>query len=363
MIKLLSSHVARKRWRRLNLLFLSLLPFLAIFHLVMWFGFTRTLFRPETGSSKRIGYLVGLEDCQGKLEAQEPQTGFTLLDRHTMAQAAQVPVVIFGDSFAPHLGKACSLQWHESVGMPPVYWSRKNGLSQIKAWLKEDWFRTHGVKTVIVERVECEWLNTFSDEGDSSLNIPLQQELAGDLPAMYEKAPVWTFANNGNFKVVFCNFAYLFSPTAWNQTDTCMVRLSRPFFNCSYRKLLLFYKGDTTRGVYNQKNLPRVEQALQQVQEVADICRQQGLKFYLIVPPNKSYLYYDWVIHPFYPYSGMLETLQARATPNGYVDLKKPFHQKLEEGFQDLYYPDDLHWNYPAAEIAARELTKAGAGP
>lgn len=359
----LASHAARQRWRRLSLLFLSLLPILALFHLIMWFGFTRTLFRPETGGSKRLGYLVSLEDRMGALQAQEPKTGFTILDRKAMGRAEQVPIVIFGDSFGAHLAKACSLKWHESVGMVPVYWNRNNGLAQIKAWLKDDWFRTHGVKTVVIERVECEWLDSFADEGDPTRNIPLAQELNGELPAMYEKAPAWTFANNGNFKVVFCNFAYLFSPTAFNMTDTVVVPLKKKFFDCSYGNELLFYRGDLLRGVYNTKNVPRFEQALIHLHEIADLCHQQGIKFCLVVPPGKSYLYYDWVVQPFYPYSPMLEKLQERATPDGYVDLKKLFHQQLENGYQDLYYPDDLHWNYPAAEMAADELTKAGAGP
>ena len=107
----------QKTWRRLSLLFLSLLPALAIFHLVMWFCFTRTLFRPETGSSKRMGYLVGLEDCQGKLEAREPQTGFKIIDLADPSVASGTRAVYFGDSFGGHLAKACSILWHEPVGL------------------------------------------------------------------------------------------------------------------------------------------------------------------------------------------------------------------------------------------------------
>jgi hypothetical protein len=230
-------------------------------------------------------------------------------------------------------------------------------------WLRDDWFRNHGVKAIIVERFECEWLDTFADEGDSALDIPLRQEMAGDIAPIYEKAPPWTFANNGNFKVLIDNFAYLFSPTAFGMTDTCIVPLNAKFFDCSYGRLLLFYRGEITRGVGNAKNQPRFEQALANLKKMSDLCHQQGLEFYLLVPPDKSDLYYDWVIHPFYPKSGTLETLQARATPYGYVNLAKVLHQKLESGYQDLYYPDDHHWNYPAAVMAAEELTKAGAGP
>jgi len=355
----------QKKWRRYSLLFLSLLPALAIFHLVMWFCFTRTLFRPETGSSKRIGYLVSLEDCQGKLEAREPLTGFTIVDLTNKGLIAAPRMVYFGDSFGGHIAKACSIAWHEPVGEMRVNWSDKNGLSQIMMWLRSGWFRDHGVKAIMVERVECEWLDTFADPGDSSLDVPLDQVMsAGGLPPAYLKATPWTFANNGNFKVIIDNFAYLFSPTAWDMTDTCVVHLNKKLFDCSYGNLLVFYRGDITRGVANTKqNLPRFEQALANLKQLSDLCHEQGIAFYLTVPPNKSTLYYDWVIHPFYPKSQTLEMLRARATPYGYVDLEKPFHEKLESGFLDLYYPDDLHWNYPAAEAAAEELTKAGAGP
>jgi hypothetical protein len=346
----------------MSLLFLSLLPLLALFHLVMWLGFTRTLFRYETGDLKRMGYLVGMEDCKARLVAQEPQSGYTLLVPARLAQAANVPVVIFGDSFTPSLAKAYSLKAKEPVLIVGVNWEQGNGLAQIKSWLAENPFRAHGVRTVIVERVEYAWLDTFADEGDASLNIPWSREASGEAPALYQKAPLWTFANNGNFKVLFCNLAYLFSPTAFNLTDACVVHLKQKFFNCSYGDRLLFYRGDF-RGALTSQNGPRLESALAHLRELADLCRRQGLAFHLVVPPVKSYLYYDWVDRPFYPDSKLLETLQARATASGYVDLKQRFHQQLEAGYQDLYYPDDAHWNFPAAQMAAEELTRAEANP
>jgi len=346
----------------MSLLFLSLLPLLALFHLVLWFGFTRTLFRAETGDLKRMGYLVGWEDSKARLMAQEPQSGYTLLQPAQLAQADNVPVVIFGDSFTPSLAKAYSLKTKEPVLTVGINWEQGNGISQIKSWLAEDPFRAHGVRTIIVERVEYAWLDTFADEGDSRLNLPWSREASGNTPAFYQKAPHWTFANNGNFKVLFCNLAYLFSPTAFDQTDACVVHLRQKFFNCSYGDRLLFYRGDL-RGALTSQNGARLELALQQLQELANLCHAQGLKFRLVVPPVKSYLYYDWVERPFYPDSKLLETLQTRATPYGYVDLKQRFHQQLEAGYQNLYYPDDAHWNFPAAEMAAEALTGADASP
>jgi len=55
--------------------------------------------------------------------------------------------------------------------------------------------------------------------------------------------------------------------------------------------------------------------------------------------------------------------VQVRAKDSGYVDLKQVFHQKLADGYQDLYYPDDAHWNFPAAQMAAEELTRGEGGP
>ena len=354
--------VPRRQWRWLSVLFLSLLPLMAVFHLVMWFGFTRTLFRPETGDLKRIGYLVGVENGKARLQAADPTTGFTILTGTQLAAAPQVRTIIFGDSFAGSLARAYSLQRQEPVGVVGVNWASGSGLAQVERWLADDWFRTHGVKTIIVERVEYAWLDTFADTGDGSTALSWRDELTGQAPPLYKKAAPWTFANNGNFKVLLANTAYLFSPTAFNLTDTCVVRLTRPFFTGPQGRELLFYRGDF-KGALTATNQPRLERALKHVQELADLCRGQGLKLQLIVPPVKSYLYYDWVERPFYPDSKLLETLQARATPSGYVDLKQLFHQKLADGYQDLYYPDDAHWNFPAAQIAAEQLTKAEQRP
>ena len=361
----------------MSLLFLSLLPLLAIFHLVMWFGFTRTLFRPETGDLKRMGYLVGLEDRMRELRAGEKQTGQPVLGLSDVAEGQPVATVIFGDSFATSLAKACQAQSGESVVAVGMSWDSGNGLGQIESRLTDPWFRAHGVKTIVVERVEYAWLETFTEEEKPVETAPRpapgrglpSSQSAGDgagggspAPALHPKAPHWTFANNGNFKVLLYNFGYLFSPTAFKMTNTCIVRLKRKFFTCSYGDKLLFYRGDF-QGAETDRNRDRVEKALERLRELADFCRQQGFRFQMVVPPEKSYLYYDWVKHPFYHDSKLLETLQARATDSGYVDVKQVFHEKLAEGYQDLYYPDDLHWNYPAAEMAAAELGRAQDGP
>jgi hypothetical protein len=351
------SQIPRRKWRWISLLFLSLLPLVALFHIVMWFGFTRTLFRIETGDLKRIGYLVGVENGKARLQKNDSTSGFTILAGEKLANAKQVSTVVFGDSFSSSLAQAYSLKRGEPVGLAAVDWEQGNGFAQLKRWLADDWFRAHGVKSIVVERVEYAWIDTFASEGDSSLTIPWNDALAGHTPQPYEKARQWTFANNGNFKVLFANISYCFSPTAFNLTDTCVVKLDRPFFSGSDGNRLLFYRGDF-KGALNEKSRPRLEQALQNIQELSELGHRQGLTIYFIVPPVKSYLYYDWVEHPFYPDSKLLETLRERASANGYVDLKQLFHAKLAEGYQDLYYPDDAHWNFPAAQMAAEELMK-----
>lgn len=352
------AQIPRKKWRSTALIFLSLLPLMAIFHLVMWFGFTRTLFRPETGDLKRIGYLVGITNGKAELQKSDPKTGYTVLGGEELAKAPEVKTLFFGDSFAGSLAQAYSIKRQEPVGLAGVNWDRGNGLAQIEAWVKDGWFRQHGVRTIVVERVEYAWLNTFSDAGDASLDIPWNEELAGHMPPAYQRAKQWTFANNGNFKVLFCNVAYLFSPTAWKMTDTCVVRLTRPFFTGPDAKLLLFYRGDL-KGALTPDNEARFERSLENLKKLSDLCHQQGLDFYLIVPPVKSFLYYDWVVRPFYPDSKLLETLREKGAESGYVDLKRVFHEKLAAGCQDLYYPDDAHWNFPTAEIAAEQLIGA----
>ena len=39
-------------------------------------------------------------------------------------------------------------------------------------------FVQHGVKTIVIERVEYAWLDTFADEGDAGLNISWEAEQA-----------------------------------------------------------------------------------------------------------------------------------------------------------------------------------------
>ncbi len=246
-----------KKWRGMSLVFLALLPIFAAFHLVMWLGYTRTLFNQETGDLKRIGYLAGLEDCKEKLVAQEPKTGFTLLRGDSLAQAKDVPVMLFGDSFAASLAKAYSLRTQQPVGLASVDWEDGSGLAQVEEWVQDDWFQKHHVREIVVERVEYAWLDTFADPGDATFGPTWPEELAGQVQVPYKKATPWTFANNGNFKVVLCNLAYLFSPTAFKMTDTCVVRLKEKMFNCSYGNELLLSRRQARRAHARKRPAPR----------------------------------------------------------------------------------------------------------
>ncbi len=65
-------------------------------------------------------------------------------------------------------------------------------------------------------------------------------------------------------------------------------------------------------------------------------------------------------IIPFIPTARLLEMLQERATPYGYVDLEAAVStMQLEAGSRTSITPTTLHWNFPAAQMAAEELTKA----
>jgi hypothetical protein len=345
-------------YRTMVIAFAVALAATGLFNAVMWYGFTCSLFGPEVGDMKRMGYLAGYEDCRSKLKQAEAPGG-TVLSLVEAEKAEQIQAVFIGDSFCNSLARAYSIRNGNAPVLPlPMWWDQKNGLSQINRYLDKKWLHQHKVEEVIVERAEYEWLNTFANPGSTEGTTTIEELLSHPVKPAYQRREPLDLFNNGNFKVVTYNLGYLFSPTAFNQSDVVKVQMTRRLFNCSYGNKLLFFKGDL-RGALTPGRRHDYDASLKNLHALAERCRDMGLRFYMVIPPSKGFLYRPWVERPFYNDSPLLEELSKSATADGYVDLKEIFRGEIGGGILDLYFPDDAHWTFPSALKAAEAIIKA----
>jgi len=133
--------------------------------------------------------------------------------------------------------------------------------------------------------------------------------------------------------VLIDNFAYLFSPTAFHMTDTCIARLNEKFFDCSYGNLLRLSRRNHARLLRCENEASTGQGPWRILKALSDLAISRP-EFYLVVPPNKSDIYYDWSSTPSIPKADA-GCLARPATRYGYIDLETTIPQTLESGFQD----------------------------
>ncbi len=334
-------------WRRASIIFSTSLLAMGIFHLSMWFAFTRHLLRPEVGDLKRMGYLVGLEDHKPKFN--EASTGAeAVFDARSFEPDQNYPIMMWGDSFMGPIASTIGSQTGARILIFNATGSGQSLTAQIRRLADEGVFRKHQTRIVMIELVEFNILEALSSDRTAWPDVTfaeyLRQQTMGDPRNNVEEKPV-TFANNGNFKILTYNFCYLFSPNAFGMSATYRVPMTRKLFSCSYGDELLFYNLDLLNGLNPSNRL--LEPLVQNCLALAERLRKEGVALYLLPCPDKADLYYPYIRNPFYAENRLLDILSERfdRTAVKFIPTKKFLRTVLTNGQVDLYYADDIHWS------------------
>jgi hypothetical protein len=162
-----------------------------------------------------------------------------------------------------------------------------------------------------------------------------------------------SFINEGNFKFLYYNLLYLFSDHAY-VSKTYVRDLDRPLFSVGNGKKLLFYRDDMRNvPLSTPKTVAAVNDNLN---TLADLLRRKGIRLYFMPCVDKYNLYSKFIVDNPYPASTFFEEL--RKLPKRYVliDTKKLLLEDVERGEKDVFYPDDTHWSWKAAEKIFSEI-------
>lgn len=183
---------------------------------------------------------------------------------------------------------------------------------------------------------------------DFTMNIPLER-LAGLKRMGYNAKPgvKVSFINDGNFKFLYYSFLYLFSDHAFI-SKTYVRGLDRPLFSVANGRKLLFYRDDLRKiPLATPKAVALVNDNLN---TLADLLRKKGIRLYFMPSVDKYNLYSKFIVDNPYPESRFFEEL--RKLPKRYVliDTKQLLLVELDRGEKDVFYPDDTHWSWKAAE-------------
>lgn len=110
---------------------------------------------------------------------------------------------------------------------------------------------------------------------------------------------------------------------------------------------------------YSEKSMQLIAENLQYIQEQL---KHKGIDFYLLIPPNKSEIYFqnmpDWIVRN--NEENRCDRLVSFLRENTSAHVIYPKEEMLEEiKHYQLYYKYDTHWNLLGAYIAAQQIESA----
>ena len=161
------------------------------------------------------------------------------------------------------------------------------------------------------------------------------------------EAPGTFFINSGNFKFVLNSLLYRYSDNAF--ADTIHVRkLIQPFFSVDNADTLLFLHEDIKYlKEVNQQSMALLNDNFNRI---ADLLRKKGIQLLYMPIVDKYDLYRDYLVTNPYPGNRYFELLRKMPRRYTLIDTKEILSKSLRNGEIDVYFPDDSHWNWKAAQ-------------
>ena len=350
--------IRHRRFFRNFCLFLGL--FLA-YNAVVWRYVTRDLrsgARPGYGDLARLGYLHGIISFTGK--------GRELPKRHIEKDefhGQPVDMVTIGDSFSNGGGFGSNRYYQD-------YIASNNGLTVLNVEPYKDLdFVTQATicaNNGFLDRIKPRYLllsttakyavERFSGtvDFDRTLNM---EELQSYKEYGFRRRPeqdsvpipdnMFRFINEGNFKFLLFTGYYFFSDHAFF-SKTYRKILDRPFFSGNRENLLLFYRDDiknipfaTTDGVGNLND---------NLNHLADRLATRGIQLVFMPVVDKYDLYYEHILANHYPKNTFFDLLRPLPKRYRFIDTKAVLEEEVRNGVKDIFFVDDTHWTWKAAE-------------
>jgi hypothetical protein len=152
------------------------------------------------------------------------------------------------------------------------------------------------------------------------------------------------FITSGNFNYFYQSALRRYGQQAKLKIPTAP--LSRALFSVQ-GNTLLFSKEEVDKiSANSNESLARINDNLNLV---AAMLAKKGIKLYFMPCVDKYDLYSPYIVDNKRPRNNFFELFRTLPKDYVFVDTKQILGAALEEGVQDLFFPDDTHWNWKAS--------------
>ena len=345
--------------------FLFFVLLFVVAHYVVWKNWTELLLTNQYpgGDLARIGYAT----------KQKRITRDDLPRRHLEMKdyrGQQIDLLTFGDSFSQGGGGGLNRYYQDAIasatGMTVlnVYPYREvmdksprqdlfEPVRTLLGLLHSGYIDKIMPKYVLLESVERKCGERFG-----SLFNPLQSVPLGQLEAYYrrdfnavDRVPDTYFINSGNLKFVYYNLRYrIFGK---GHPTVPRMALTQALFSGEHQTTVLYHVEDEQ---FLRKPLQQdVETMNKNLNLVADLLAQKGIKLYFMPVVDKFNLYRPYMVRTDLPQSSFFEKIRPLPKRYQLIDTKALLADELKRGELDIFHYDDTHWTWKASQAIARQ--------
>lgn len=336
---------------------------LFLYHIIVYSLFTSKVISAE--DSGYVGDLVRLSYQMDFIELKKTEN--TLSKQHLEGaeyHGQQIDVLTIGDSFSNGGGSGKNAYYQDYIASQNNY----NVLN-----IKRLSFAGKGVAPTflalynsgVLEKIKPRivLLSIGSRDLVPRFGTTLDWEYKIDAPAIEEEMKKMlprdlvalqltdvSIVNTANFKLPFYTLMYNFDPC---YKQVCKFPLKESLFTVNADKEILVY-GKSVKNTY--LNTPEnIANANKNLNRIAKMLKQKGIKMYFMPAVTKYDLYSDFIENNPYPKDPLFDLLQPLKKEYILINTKKILLPLVKKGEKDVFYADDTHWSYKAAEAIFTE--------
>jgi len=321
-----------------------------MYHLIVWIFFSSKIFgldnQHSIGDLARMSYQIDML-YKRKLQYTLPKSFIYKKIYHNQP----IDIITIGDSFS-HGGGGGKNPYYQDY-LASYY--KKNVLN-IDPQDPYDFFKTaiglyksgflekSHAKYLIIQSVERFFPRRFANDLNIS-KYPAIEPTISDKTFTIQHLDV-ALISTANYKIPYYSLMYHFKENA--KKDIHKVILTKKLFSHNISDKMLFLHGDITNiPQFTKENLQKINKNFN---ILANLLSKIGIKLIVFPTPDKYDLYYSFIKNNKHPKNPFFDSMKKYQKKYIYIDSKAILEKLLKKNEQDIYYPDDTHWNYKASQ-------------
>jgi len=320
-------------------------------NLGIWEFFTKDILTNniKSGDYTRVGYITG--------SSYSAKPGYHGSKAHVESyeyKEGPIDLLTIGDSFS----NACGRQWFfyqdwlaSNRSLNVLNMQRLSGadfFESVVIMLNSGFLDELHPKAILIQRLERHVIDSFSKNINMDETRPIEDVRKDFYHGRYvNNPPSIGFLNIGNLKFLLYSYLRQFRDNAFF-SKVYMRELDRPFFNVrNERSLIWGYEDVSHLARENDRSIAAVNNNFNLL---AEKLSRKGIKLYFMPVVDKYNLYSEFLVRNPYPSSYFFEKMRLLPKKYQWVDTKMSLLPLVGKGEKDVYWADDSHWSWKAAE-------------